>query len=751
MMKDTSDKIPHGSWDIPDFLDVTNFDFTWLPDPYDPPYIHVFGTQHQKTGGPRYVVDGATEYKFQSSQIALALPNLEKWKNIENIADDGFDYSWHPDATDPPMTYQFPNHWYDDDGPKYVCDNSLYIKNMPAPVAVCAQRRQHWEFEGDVDSIDFDFSWYPHPSEPPLIHQFGTQWQKTGGPRYVVNGATDVKYHDINKAKKKSIDDKWRKHRDYSFDFTWHPDATDPPYIYQFYDQFSEPGPRYVVTGATDIKHQYDPVATKKPNMSNWYVPENTDVSAFDFYWQPPEHEDKPYIYQFGTQHQRTGGPRYTVPGATDVKYVSSQRAIALSDTCGWRNIDNMEFDFSWHPDDTEKAYIYQFRTQWPQVEGPRYVVRGATATKYMDCITAKVLPMFDNWHIPHNIDDSKFDYTWQPKAISQPYIYQFGTQHQRTGGPRYIVPGATKVKYVDFQRVKTLPDQRNWTFSNNIEVDFDFSWHPDDTEMPYRHIFKTTSVSSSETADITYQMPDAVDNKYHTELTGTFRFKPLDIVFVSNGETGAEERYQRLCEVSNRTIKRVTGVKGRENALRHAAEISETDWFYCFPGKLLVDKDFDFSWHPRLLDEPKHYIFYAKNPVNDLVYGHQAAVCYNRQLVLDTIDYGLDFTMSQLHDIVPVISGIAEYNLDILMTWRTAFREVIKLKADGSAESIDRLNVWLSTAHGDNAEWSLLGAKDGLSYYESVAGEHAALMKSFDWVWLHNHCNDIYGIVQTR
>jgi len=215
--------------------------------------------------------------------------------------------------------------------------------------------------------------------------------------------------------------------------------------------------------------------------------------------------------------------------------------------------------------------------------------------------------------------------------------------------------------------------------------------------------------------------------------------------VFISNGETGEEDRYIRLCNVTNRKVKWVRGVSGRENAIKRAAEISETEWFFCFPGKLSVDEDFNFDFQPNRTYDPKHYIFYAKNPLNDLVYGHQAAVCYNRQLVLDTIDYGLDFTMSKPHDIVPVISGVAEYNSDPLMTWRTAFREVVKLMSDGSEESKGRLSIWTSYARGNNCEWSLIGALDGCNYYKEVSGNHDELMKTFRWEWLSEYFKRIH------
>lgn len=280
------------------------------------------------------------------------------------------------------------------------------------------------------------------------------------------------------------------------------------------------------------------------------------------------------------------------------------------------------------------------------------------------------------------------------------------------------------------------MNDQEYWEIPKHIDTgNFDFSWLPDAYEPPYIHQWGTL--------EDPYCGPRFIDDgatevKHH--ITDTTKWLPLDIVFVSNGETGEQQRYDHLCEVARREVKWVRGVNGRENALRRAAEISSTEWFFCFPGKLRAADNFNFNFQPNRSYDPKHYIFYAQNPLNGLVYGHQAAVCYNRQLVLETIDYGLDFTMSKPHDIVPVISGVAEYNSDNIMTWRTAFREAIKLKADGATESMDRLYVWLSQANGRYAEWSIQGAKDGVEYYDSVGGNHDELMNTFSWQWLANH-----------
>jgi hypothetical protein len=214
---------------------------------------------------------------------------------------------------------------------------------------------------------------------------------------------------------------------------------------------------------------------------------------------------------------------------------------------------------------------------------------------------------------------------------------------------------------------------------------------------------------------------------------------KPLDIVYISNGEPDAEKWYQHLCKCAGREVKRVMNVPGRMAAYKAAAQCSDTPWFFAVFAKLEVDAGFDWNWQPDYLQEPKHYIFHAQNPVNGLVYGHQAMIAYNKRLTLETDVSGLDFTLSKPHCVVPIRSGVAHYNADEWTTWRTAFREVIKLKHDSSSESALRLRVWTTKAEGPFSEWSLRGAQDALDFYDEANGDYDLLMLSYDWAWLHD------------
>ena len=175
--------------------------------------------------------------------------------------------------------------------------------------------------------------------------------------------------------------------------------------------------------------------------------------------------------------------------------------------------------------------------------------------------------------------------------------------------------------------------------------------------------------------------------------------------------------------------------------AYQAAAKLSTTPWFFAVFAKLQVEPTFDWTWQPDRLQEPKHYIFYARNPVNGLTYGHQAMIAYNKNLVLSNPGVGLDFTLDSAHEVVPVLSGTAEYAHTKWSAWRTAFRECIKLKCSTDVESQYRLDKWRTVDLGrPNGDYSIMGANDAVEYYDSVGGNFDELRKSYDWAWLASY-----------
>lgn len=228
---------------------------------------------------------------------------------------------------------------------------------------------------------------------------------------------------------------------------------------------------------------------------------------------------------------------------------------------------------------------------------------------------------------------------------------------------------------------------------------------------------------------------------------------EPLDIVYLSNGEPYAEKHYQWLLKSvkTDNKINRIKGINGRMAAYHAAAKQSTTAWFFAVFAKLEVEPDFNWLWQPSSDSGPAHYIFHARNPVNNLEYGHMGLVVYNKALTLATEHSDLDFVMTKPHNVVPVVSGTAYYNQDPFITWRSAFRECIKLRQSNDDASINRLKIWLAVGKGNHGEWSILGAKDAVEYYRKVNGSLDRLMLSYDWQWLNEYFQKKYNLPQTQ
>ena len=240
------------------------------------------------------------------------------------------------------------------------------------------------------------------------------------------------------------------------------------------------------------------------------------------------------------------------------------------------------------------------------------------------------------------------------------------------------------------------------------------------------------------------YDYPHLETSAYQiSEYYGNNRLPGLDLVFISNGEPMAEDNWQTLLKACPRA-KRSDGVTGREAAYKAAARLSSTPWFYAVFAKTEVLPTFKFDFVPDYFQEPKHYIFHSRNALNGLEYGAMNINLYNRKLVLET-DPGLDFTLSKAHTVVPECISISRFNTDPWITWRSAFRETMKLQREvdlgASLEIQHRLEVWCTVAEGDNAEYCIQGALDGVEYYKSVGGDYEALKLSFDWAW----CQEYY------
>ena len=232
------------------------------------------------------------------------------------------------------------------------------------------------------------------------------------------------------------------------------------------------------------------------------------------------------------------------------------------------------------------------------------------------------------------------------------------------------------------------------------------------------------------------------IERSVHSDLE--YEKQPMDIIFISYDEPNAEENWKKLKAKFPRA-KRCHGVKGRTLAYHTAAKMSDTHYFFAVFPTISVDDNFDFNFQPDRLKNACHYIFHAKNPVNGLEYGHRAIILYNKFLCISTIHPNLDFTLSQPHTVIPMLCGTSHFNTTPEISWRVAFREVIKLcEMKPTVESKYRLKKWCELGKGQYALLVQRGALDAVEYYKEVDGDKRSLMLSYELDWLKERFNSV-------
>lgn len=759
-------------WYIPNNIDPTSIDQRWAPDPQDPPYIYQFPVKWgwDRIGGPEYRVPGATEIKFVDDFFSRTLGDMSYWVVPANIDRESFDFSWVPHPAEEPYIYKFPTMWNAVGGPEYHTPGATQEKYIDVLVARTLPDRALWSMPEEVNADIVDFGWVPHPKDPPYIYHFGTEFQSSIGLTYTVPGATEVKFAgeipkigqhndsviqvlDIFFIDKSNVSSAAR----YEKLVKQYPHAQRVRYVNSMIDTI-----RRCVARAKTSKF--------------WIISSENIYDDFDFAWHAEPWQSY-MTHVFGSQHQKWSDTylinrwefERTVTWANSLEefpnlnFVQDQSILIPDDL----------YDIYFVDHGNENDQLVQLQKKYSDIKSTRYVdnyldtfrrIMATASTEYV-------------WIISSLCDYTRFDFSWQPEPWQREMIHVFPSADQPRGDTFYIHVESFKlqmvelelldwfnvINYCEEQRVPRLPipvreyqgdnlidaikshefkHPYTWFFNHDRNVRYNPSiWYAKDRQIVGFSAGNSYILAPRDAKSAINTQ--AYDYPYITKMS-MFDEKPLDIIYISNGEPDAERWYDHLVsavESTQRSVNRVKNVNGRDYAIKKAAELSTTSWFFAVPAKLEVNVDFNWDWQPDYLQGPKHYIFHAKNPVNGLEYGHMAMVAYNRRLVLETDVYGLDFTLSKEHVVVPLLSGIAYYNTERLMTWRTAFRECVKLKDDvektGSVESRYRLDIWLTTAEGNCAESSLQGANDAMEYYNDVSGDMDRLMLTFEWAWL--------------
>ncbi len=780
-------KITTENWVTLHPIDENSLHWSWIPHPKDPPYIYVFGNQHWPANimpMAEYHVPGATERKFVEYPI-VSLPALADHWNITTTHEVEVDQSWCPDPGDPPYIYVFGNQWHSAEimsTVEYHVPGATERKFIDTAIAKIVPSTTLWAVPEEIDASNIDYSWIPDPGSPPYIYHFGTSYQDSVGLTYTAPGATELKFAGeiptLQKEKSAiAVLDIFFMDRSNAMSNSRFESLQERyPTIQKI---------RYVNNVMSTIQR----CASRSKTSKFWVIGSENNYSAFDFAWHAQPWQSS-MTHVFGSQwnkwsdtflvnkweFERHARWAKGIEEFPNLNFVQDQQVVAPADAHDIYVID--------HGVSPTREYLEQ---RYRIVRSARYF------DNYLDTLRRLLAGAEAEhvWVVSSLCDYSRFDFSWQPEAWQRDMLHVFPSNEQKFGDTFYVpvVALQSKINEIElldwFDTVNYCTDQivPRWpmpviqhTADSHVDAVLTSNFveplalftnrNVDMTKLPTVSIWrdKTKTIVPLDSkagavivpkSAISYIKDQLYDYPYIDKTNKHWQSdKPLDIVFISNGEANAEPNWARLKWVlslenqgvnTNRVV-RVDGVKGRVAAYQAAANASTTDWFFAVFAKLSVDDKFDWAWQPDMLQQAKHYIFHARNPCNGLVYGHQAMIAYNKRLTLENTGTGLDFTMDQLHEVVPILSGTAHYTHTPWMAWRTAFREVLKLRQSlPDVENEYRLNKWLevtvqSSPLTPGALWSQWGAEDAMEYYNDVNGEFVALFKSYEWQWLASY-----------
>lgn len=208
------------------------------------------------------------------------------------------------------------------------------------------------------------------------------------------------------------------------------------------------------------------------------------------------------------------------------------------------------------------------------------------------------------------------------------------------------------------------------------------------------------------------------------------------DVFMISYDETNADTSF-RFLKTAIPLARHVSGIAGIHNAHMRCAELSKTKHFFVVDSDNEIIDDTVFYYRVPDHDSNYTHLWYAQNPVNGLRYGWGAVKLFNKNIFLQSNMNSIDMTTQFSLKIIPEVKSITHYNASPLETWRSAFRECVKLTiAPETADTLERLAGWL-TGNGLYADYSIKGAKEGISFAKENISDASVLTNINNYEWL--------------
>jgi hypothetical protein len=270
-------------------------------------------------------------------------------------------------------------------------------------------------------------------------------------------------------------------------------------------------------------------------------------------------------------------------------------------------------------------------------------------------------------------------------------------------------------------------------------DLDYIVPWH----DLGYEHVWYVDHAGEKVWA----AKMRAVDKPIGIKEVGSVVpvLERLDVIFISYNEPNADANWNRVLEKAP-YAKRVHGVKGIFEAHKAAAKLAKTDMFYVVDGDAYLVDDWQFDFQPSLFDRDCAYVWSSQNPVNGLTYQYGGVKLFNKRILMKkrswtTLDMFSTMPKIKAED---AISCISTFNTDKFSTWRSAFREVVKLYV---ANQVTRIDAWLSSDVAEPfGDYAQAGAQAGYDYARTHSDNSSALIKINDYDWLLKEFKKING-----
>jgi len=213
------------------------------------------------------------------------------------------------------------------------------------------------------------------------------------------------------------------------------------------------------------------------------------------------------------------------------------------------------------------------------------------------------------------------------------------------------------------------------------------------------------------------------------------------DIIFISYNEPNADENFKKL-KSRFPYAHRVHGIKGIHQAHVAAAKKAFTKMFWVVDGDAEILDTFNFDYEVSEYDLECVHVWRSKNPVNGLEYGYGGVKLLPKKLTqnMDVNKTDMTTSISLLFKAIDEVSNITRFNTDPFNSWKSAFRECVKLASktidrQDDAETMLRLSHWCTAGHDPNV---ISGAIAGRNYGTTYKDNVEALKKINDFDWLY-------------